>query len=100
MIHLIKLVVTKRVLFSVGFEIQDACQSWPQSIILKDIEQPCNHNIPLSAADILKMTLGVMYDQRFIINIGICHNDPHKSFDSTSCFKIVDYLTIQYQFYG
>ena len=45
---------------------------------LHHILQTCDHNFPLSADDNLKMTLGVMYDQRFIINIVICHKDPHK----------------------
>ena len=45
--------------------------------IFHHIRQPCEHNIPLSVADISKMTLGVVYDQRFIINIIICYKDPH-----------------------
>ena len=46
--------------------------------IFHHILQLCDNNIPLSA-DVLKMTLRVMYGQRFIINIVICHKDPHKS---------------------
>ena len=42
------------------------------------ILQPCDHDFPLSGADIIKITLGVMYDQRFIINIVICHKDLHR----------------------
>ena len=39
---------------------------------------PCDDNFPLPGADIIKMTLGVMYDQIFIINIVICHAVPHR----------------------
>ena len=39
----------------------------------------CNHNIPLCAADVLKMTPGVMYDQKFITDVVFCQEGPHKS---------------------
>ena len=42
------------------------------SYILHHTPQPCDNYIPLSADDNSKMTLGVMHDQRFIINIVIC----------------------------
>ena len=45
--------------------------------IFHHILQSCDRNFPQHRADIIKMTLGVMYDQRFIINIVICHKDPH-----------------------
>ena len=43
--------------------------------------QPCNHNIYLSAADVLHWDLGTMCRQIFIIIISIiiCHKDPHIS---------------------
>ena len=41
--------------------------------IFHHILQSGDLNIPLPGADIIKITLGVMYDQRFIINIVICH---------------------------
>ena len=44
------------------------------------ILQSCDHNLPLSAAGILKITLGVMYDQRLIINNVIYHKDSHKAY--------------------
>ena len=43
------------------------------------ILQSFDNDIPLYAADILKLTLWAIYDQRFIINITVCHKDPHKS---------------------
>ena len=49
------------------------------SYILHQTLQPCDHNIPLSADDSSKMTLGVIQDQRFIINIVFCHKDSHKT---------------------
>ena len=48
------------------------------SYILHHTLQPCGHNIPLSAVDNSRKTLGVMHDQKFIIDIVICHKDPHK----------------------
>ena len=78
------------------------------SYILHHTLQPCDHNIPLSADDNLKMTLGVRNRQRFIINIVICHKNPHNTlklfvvafFDNTGCFMMVDYSTVQHHFYG
>ena len=64
--------------------------------------QPCDHNIPLSADYNSKMTLWVIHDQRFIINIVICHEDPHKRyklfvvafFNNAICFMMVDHSTV------
>ena len=65
------------------------------------ILQPYDHNIPLSADDNQKMTLGVMHYQRFIINIVICHKDPHKrlklfvvAFFDNTCFMMVDHSEV------
>ena len=41
--------------------------------IFHHILQSCDHNCPLPGAGIIKMTLGVMYGQKFIINIAFCH---------------------------
>ena len=41
--------------------------------------QPCNQNIPLFAADILKMALEAMHHKNSIVNIDICRKDPHKN---------------------
>ena len=38
-----------------------------------------------------------MHDQRFIINIVICHTQ--EIFDNTSYFMMVDHSTVQHHFY-
>ena len=74
------------------------------SYILHHTLPPCDHNIPPSADNNSQMTLGVMHDQRFIINIAICHKDPHRNcfcgiFYNTSCFMMVDHSTVQHNFF-
>ena len=68
--------------------------------IFHHILQPCDHNFPLPGADIITMTLGVMYDQRFIINIVICHKDLHRisKLFVVAFWQIVDNSTVQHHF--